>query len=876
MPFICWHYRYFSVPSYPMKNFHLLLPLLVIMLFSCRTSRDAGKSQTIYLKPVEITVPSENPYRASATKKFDLIHTRLEVRFDYEKQRLHGKATLTLRPHFYPQSVLELDAKNFDLHEVSLMLPDGSKQPLRYTYDSLQISIQLPVAYHRTQELKVFIDYTAKPEERKTGGSAAIGSDKGLFFINPLGTDTTKPIQIWTQGETEHNSCWFPTLDKPNQKTTQEIFITRNKKFISLSNGILVWSKENADGTVTDYWRMSLPHAPYLVMMAVGDYAVYRDRWRDLDVTYYTERRYAPYARQIFGNTPEMMEFFSQKLGVDYPWAKYAQIVVRDYVSGAMENTSATVHGEFLQRNSRELLDETNEDIIAHELFHQWFGNLVTCESWSNLPLNESFATYGEYLWNEYKYGREYADYKQHQQYYDYLFETQQGKNVDLIRFYYDEKEDMFDRHSYEKGGLLLHYLRHIVGDDAFFRSLELYLRNNSFKAVEIHHLRLAFEEVTGEDLNWFFNQWFFAKGHPVLDIRYRITTDSAYVNIAQKNSVEEKLVYRLPLQIAIYSDTGMQLHEVVLHKPEQTFSFPVSGTVSLVDVDPGRVVLCERTENKTPQQYIVQLERGTYKAKAEAIDTLSMLQKSNRAARDAIARLLHAPFFKYREMAVEKIHISKDNNDTLLQVIRELALRDPKSAVRAVAVTKLSKFALTGRYTDVFEQALGDSSYQVAAEALKALAKAEPARALLYAERFEKDENLQISNAVADVYSREAGKEKQQYFEDQIVMAKPIRKYYLFYHYANFLTRMEKNEMLTGINTIAREGAIAKEWVKQAAEGALRRFVSAIDDKKKQAHSNMSKEDSITARLTYQQLIADYDTVIAAAKDALQRLGNP
>jgi aminopeptidase N len=213
-----------------------------------------------------------------------------------------------------------------------------------------------------------------------------------------------------------------------------------------------------------------------------------------------------------------MMEFFSQKLGFDYPWSKYAQVVVRDYVSGAMENTSATLHGEFVQRTSRQRIDETYEDIISHELIHQWFGDLVTTESWSNIPLNESFATYGEYLWNEYKYGQLYADNKLYENYQNYMQEAE-NKNVDLVRFYYDQREDMFDRHSYDKGGFLLHYLRNIVGDAAFFKSIELYLKTNQFKAVEIHQLRLAFEEVTGKDMNWFFNQWFLNAGHPKLKL---------------------------------------------------------------------------------------------------------------------------------------------------------------------------------------------------------------------------------------------------------------------------------------------------------------------------------------------------------------------
>jgi aminopeptidase N len=296
---------------------------------------------------------------------------------------------------------------------------------------------------------------------------------------------------------------------------------------------------------------MDLPHAPYLFMMAIGEFAIVKDKWRDREVNYYVEPKYEIDARAIFGNTPEMMEFFSKKMGVDYAWPKYSQVVVRDYVSGAMENTSATIHGEFVQQTAREMIDRNNEDIVSHELFHHWFGDLATCESWSNLPLNESFATYGEYLWNEYKYGRDIADIGLESDLKSYLDESKM-KQEHLIRFYYENREDMFDRHSYAKGGTILHMLRKYLGDDAFFAGLKLYLTNNSFKSAEVHDLRLAFEEVTGEDLNWFFNQWFLNQGHPKLSINYNwdAATMSQQITVEQLQDLNTTPLYKLPVPV--------------------------------------------------------------------------------------------------------------------------------------------------------------------------------------------------------------------------------------------------------------------------------------------------------------------------------------
>ena len=215
-----------------------------------------------------------------------------------------------------------------------------------------------------------------------------------------------------------------------------------------------------------------------------------------------------------------MIAFYSRITGVDYAWPKYSQIVGRDYVSGAMENTTATLHQLTAQQNARQLVDgNVWEEVIAHELFHHWFGDLVTCESWSNITLNESFADYSETLWYEYKYGKDAGDDKNFDGMQGYLFSG--GENKDLVRFYYQDKEDVFDGVSYSKGGRILNMLRNYVGDSAFFKSLNLYLTTNKFHSAEAQQLRLAFEQVTGKDLNWFWNQWYYGSGHPKLKIDY-------------------------------------------------------------------------------------------------------------------------------------------------------------------------------------------------------------------------------------------------------------------------------------------------------------------------------------------------------------------
>jgi aminopeptidase N len=497
--------------------------LLALLVFTAAQSLHAQHEEG----PVDTTW--KEIYRGSAPRINDLVHTKLDANFDYNNSYLLGKVWITLTPHFYATDSLSLDAKGMEIKKVAIV-NGASQKELKYKYDGWILNIDLDKTYKGGEKYTIFIDYVARPNEVKVAGSAAITDAKGLYFINPKGEEKDKPTQIWTQGETEATSVWCPTIDKPNQKTTEEISMTVPSKYVTLSNGKLVSQKTNANGTRTDTWKMDQPHAPYLFFMGVGDYAVIKDSYKGKEVSYYVEKEYAPVARKIFGHTPEMMAFYSRILGVDYPWVKYAQIVGRDYVSGAMENTTATLHQESAQQDARELIDGNNwESTIAHELFHQWFGDYVTTESWSNLTLNESFANYSETLWDEYKYGKDAGDAQNFTDMNGYI--QSQSANKDLVRFYYSDKEAMFDAVSYNKGGRILHMLRNFVGDSAFFKALNLYLTTNKYKSAEAHNLRLAFEEITGKDLNWYFNQWYFGSGHPT------ITNDDIYDDAGKKVS---------------------------------------------------------------------------------------------------------------------------------------------------------------------------------------------------------------------------------------------------------------------------------------------------------------------------------------------------
>jgi aminopeptidase N len=692
-------------------------------------------------------------YRATAPKINDLVHTKLDAKFDYSKSYLNGKTWITLKPHFYPTDSLQLDAKGMDIKSVELVKA-GKNSPLKFKYDGYFLNVQLDKTYQKDEKYTVYIVYTAKPDELKVEGSAAITDAKGLYFINPRGEEKDKPTQIWTQGETEGTSVWIPTIDRTNQKTTNEFNLTVPAKYVTLSNGKLVAQVKNADGTRTDSWKMDQPHSPYLFFMGVGDWAIVKDSYKGKEVSYYVEKSYEKVARKIFGLTPEMMQFFSEKVtGVDYPWVKYNQVVGRDYVSGAMENTTATLHQESAQQDARQLVDGNEwEGTVAHELFHQWFGDYVTAESWSNLTVNESFADYSQLLWLEHKYGADAAGFEQYKELGTYLNSGSAGK--DLVRFYYSDKEDMFDQVSYQKGGRILHMLRNHVGDKAFFASLNKYLTTNKFGNGSAHKLRLAFEETTGKDLNWFFNQWYFGSGHPKLEISYGYDADKKLAQVYIKQTQSGDKLFKLPVAIDIYEAGKKTRHQVWAENKADTFQFATTVKPDLINVDGDKILLAEKKDNKTLEEFIYQYTHaGLYLDRREAVDFASK-KISEPAAYQLVVKALNDPFDRIRAKALSSFGAAKIDAATLAK-IETMAKADPKRMVRADAIDLLSK-QKNNAYADLFTAATKDSSYTVAGAGLEALSQIDSTKAFAIAQALSKEPskgrlNAAISNVIIE-----------------------------------------------------------------------------------------------------------------------------
>jgi aminopeptidase N len=504
-------------------------------------------------------------------------------------------------------------------------------------------------------------------------------------------------------------------------------------------------------------------------MIAVGEYAVVKEKWNEIELSYYVEPAFEAHAKHIFPHTKEMMDFFSALLKYPYPWSKYAQIVVRDYVSGAMENTTASVFGEFMQKTSRDLIDvKENEKTVAHELFHHWFGDLVTCESWSNLTLNEGFANYSEYLWFEYKYGREEADYHLMNEWQGYFSEVSYHLHP-LIHFKYQDNEEMFDAHSYNKGGSVLHLLRNFLGDEAFFLGLNRYLNKNSFQSVESHHLRLAFEEVTGKDLNWFFNQWYFEQGHPELqmDYKYHPSLQKLIVEVNQTQHPDRMLpIFILPTSIGIQIGDSLHIKEILINKRKQIFEFSLATAPDWVTIDPFRILPAEIKDNKSLEDLVNQ-----FKFSPSVIDRIDALNRISEKSTSSIDQI-YLPALTDSFWAIRKIALNllpEERKDELISNVIDLAKSDPHSAVRTAAIEVLLRWDVDAIEELAINTIHTDSSYACIAASLQVLFQKDNPQTAHYTQRLESESHPAILNAVGMIYAKQKVPGKLSFFRENL-----------------------------------------------------------------------------------------------------------
>ncbi|MCA1558322.1 MAG: M1 family metallopeptidase, partial [Acidobacteria bacterium] len=462
--------------------FVLLLTLSAPLNLQARPLRRQQQQQQTQKRPLP-------PRQYIPSRDYDTRHITLNLRFNWEQEQAIGTATITLAPLTSNLRHVDLDAGNMTFNSVRL----ASGAPLKFEADAKaeKLRITLDRAYQPANVITVVIDYRTNGV---TAGGGLAGFGRGLTFIKPRPDDPTRPRQIWSQGETQYNHYWFPCFDHPNDFTTSEMIATVEKPLTVISNGRLVEVRDNRDETRTFHWKMEQPHASYLTSIVVGVYSPIEQRYQNIPVISYVYPNEVNEGRVTVARMADMVKFFSEKTGVRYPYAKYAQTMTRDF-GGGMENITATTQTDNMIHDARYTLDADWDGLQAHELAHQWFGNLVTCRSWSDIWLNESFATYFQAMWDEHRLGRDdflYLDVKGNQD--AYYNAWRNGQRRPIVTSNYQNPDAVFDTYAYPRGGAVLYMLRMTLGEENWRRSIKHYLTKYAHQPVETEQLRIAIE----------------------------------------------------------------------------------------------------------------------------------------------------------------------------------------------------------------------------------------------------------------------------------------------------------------------------------------------------------------------------------------------
>jgi len=672
---------------------------------------DTGNGRKSFVLPG--AKPHYNPDRPGQVE-----HIALDLALNIPEQRYSGTCSTRLCPVRDGVDRLTLDAVNLQIQSVRVA---DVEQPFDYDGELLHVRLKQPT--QAGQPITLVIAYQVEKPQR------------GLYFIAPTADYPRKAVEVWTQGEDEDSRFWFPCFDYPGQLATSEIRVRVPRQYLALSNGELIETQTAGDDKIY-HWYQKQVHPSYLMTLAVGDFAELQDEWNGKPVTYYVEKGREADARRTMGKTPQMIQFFSETFGYDYPFPKYAQVCVEDFIFGGMENTSTTLLTDRCLLDERAALDNrSSESLVAHELAHQWFGDLVVIKHWSHAWIKEGMATYSEVLWTNREYGADEAAYYRLETARSYLSEDATRYRRPIVTHVYREAIELYDRHLYEKGACVYHMIRAELGDALFFRAIQTFVNDNAHRTVETVDLLRAIDKATGRNLQPLFDQFVFRGGHPDYKVAYSWDGDSnlAKLTVTQTqaeegNGLDSGLFdLRVTIGFGDVEESGSAANSpqikpftVRIHEREQTFYFPLAEKPQFVSFDLGNPLLktvtleypiaelkAQLQHDPDPVSRIYAAEALAKKGGLEAVRALAQAVKSDR-------------FWGVRAEAADQLASVK-----LDQAFEGLVkgLEDPEARVRRAVVNALAHIKTIDSYRALKHLAeTGDPSYYVEAAALSVL----------------------------------------------------------------------------------------------------------------------------------------------------------
>ena len=653
---------------------------------------------------------SAQELKFAADRPFDLTHLELAAAVDLKAKTLKGTATLSMTA-LRRSAAVRLDAVNLDIHAVRV-LRGATKQvaKARHSNDAKALTIVLAQPAARGDKLEIAIDYTCEDPEL------------GLWFFGPTKAEPDVPYQVWSQGETIATRHWIPIFDHPNERLTSELKIKVADGLQVLSNGRLVGKQ---DGVW--HWKQEKDHVPYLITLVVGRFHIVKESWRGKVVDYWVPPDRKDDVMRSFRNTKRMLDKFSEWIGVDYPWAKYSQVVVEQFAYGGMENTSATTLNESTLHDAKASIDFSSDGLVAHELAHQWFGDLLTCREWAHTWLNEGFATYFEALWAEEDKGEDAFRYNLWRK---GLSAKAGGKKLPVVYRRYTGPWQQFDARSYPKGAWVLHMIRRRLGDAMWWTAVNHYVEKHKHTCVETVDLRKAIEHVAGVSFERFFHDWLERPGHPEVSVQHGWSARDKLVSVRIRQT-QKAAAWHFPLAIEYRLPNGESFavtHDV--KTKDARFYVPLPARPAMIRVDPSFSVLMDLKEHKGRDQWSAQLL-----ADPNPIARLRAAQHFGRSRRDAdrrlLARALGQEAFWGVQAEIAKALGQTGGNVSRDVLLRATALEHPKA--RKAVVEALGRFRNDDTVTSALHGIVsnGDASYDVEVAAINAWAKRRPDGAL-------------------------------------------------------------------------------------------------------------------------------------------------
>jgi aminopeptidase N len=680
-------------------------------------------------------LPGDKPHYAR-DRVVDVRHIKLDVSIDPKGKRIAGAAHTTFVPINDGVSEVVFDAVEMTIKSVKLATSGkAAAKPLPFTYEDGKLRIELGKR-KAGEELTTLVEYSAEPR-------------RGLYFIGPDRGYPKKPVQVWSQGQDEDSRHWFPCVDFPNEMATSELIVTVPAPLTAVGNGELVSFSENKTRkTRTYHFYQSRPHVAYLLSVCAADFAEITTKVDGLPVQYYVQKGRESEAKPALGRTPEMLRFFGKVTGVPYPYAKYAQVCVSDFIFGGMENVSATTLTDTCLFDKKAEPDawENTDGLVAHELAHQWFGDLLTCRDWAHGWLNEGFATYFDELFAEHNRGVDTFRYEMRVNQEIYIGDDSRRYRRPIVDNVYNEPIDLFDRQFYEKGGWVLHMLRHELGDDLFWKSINHYVAKHQGGNVTTPDLQRAIEQATGRNMDRFFDQWVYGAGHPVFNVswEYDDKTKQGKLTVKQTQSKDNKTaeVFHTSIDVKFGFEKGKDaVHRINISDREQNFFFALPDKPKLVCFDYGGWVLKSVDFKKSSEQLLYQLQHDD--DVLGRIDAAVGLAKVG--TKEAVGALKDA-------VLTDKFWAVQSRAARVLGTVGSGAALDALLACTKVTNSRARRavFAALGEFRDeapmergakaaaALEAVLkaGDKSYYAEAEATAALGKTRSKRAFAALER--------------------------------------------------------------------------------------------------------------------------------------------